>query len=51
MPNEPFTSHDHIVLLIPTSYLDSPPSWLSDNFTIMQGGVHTGLFMTLYKSE
>jgi hypothetical protein len=33
---------DHVILLIPHSQLGSPPQWLSDAFTILDGGVHEG---------
>jgi len=32
---------DHIVILLPYSELVSPPSWLTSNFTITPGGVHS----------
>lgn len=31
---------DHIVLLVPYSYLHHPPNWINDNFTLSPGGVH-----------
>jgi hypothetical protein len=33
---------DHIVLLLSTPDFENPPPWLSDNFTIIEGGTHTG---------
>ncbi|PNP43323.1 hypothetical protein TGAM01_v202725 [Trichoderma gamsii] len=33
---------DHVILLIPHSQLISLPQWLSDTFTILDGGVHEG---------
>lgn len=33
---------DHVILLIPHSQLISLPQWLSDAFTILDGGVHEG---------
>jgi hypothetical protein len=33
---------DHIVLLISTPDFENPPPWLSENFTITEGGTHTG---------
>jgi len=33
---------DHIVLLVSTSFFDSPPTWLTSNFTITPGGNHIG---------
>jgi len=32
---------DHIVLLIPYATLLSPPSWLTENFTLTPGGTHS----------
>lgn len=32
---------DHIIILLPYSQLVSPPSWVTDNFTISPGGVHS----------
>jgi hypothetical protein len=31
---------DHIILLVPYSYLTSPPEWISQNFTLSPGGRH-----------
>lgn len=31
---------DHVVILLPYDYLDNPPSWIKDNFTISPGGRH-----------
>lgn len=31
---------DHVVILLPYKDLESPPSWLTDNFTITPGGRH-----------
>lgn len=33
---------DHLVLLLSTPDFENPPPWLSDNFTIIEGGTHTG---------
>lgn len=33
---------DHIVLLLSTPDFENPPAWLSENFTIIEGGTHTG---------
>jgi len=33
---------DHIVLLLSTSDFEDPPSYLANNFTIIEGGTHTG---------
>lgn len=38
---EPATQLDHVVILLPYSYLASPPSWLIENFTLSPGGRHT----------
>ena len=34
--------HDHIVLLLSPEDFENPPSWLGDNFTIVEGGLHAG---------
>ncbi|PVH87674.1 glyoxalase-like protein [Cadophora sp. DSE1049] len=36
------TQIDHIVLLVPTPFFESPPAWLTENFTITPGGYHNG---------
>jgi hypothetical protein len=33
-------SLDHVVVLLPYDYLENPPSWIKDNFTISPGGRH-----------
>ncbi|WVF68291.1 hypothetical protein IAT40_003056 [Kwoniella sp. CBS 6097] len=33
---------DHVVVLLPLDHLRNPPSWLTDNFTIIPGGKHAG---------
>lgn len=33
---------DHVVLLLSPQDFDNPPSWLSKNFNISEGGVHAG---------
>ncbi|UKZ91112.1 uncharacterized protein TrAFT101_006108 [Trichoderma asperellum] len=38
----PESVFDHVILLIPHSQLISLPQWLSDAFTILEGGVHEG---------
>ncbi|RFU72760.1 glyoxalase bleomycin resistance dioxygenase superfamily [Trichoderma arundinaceum] len=38
----PESVFDHVILLIPYSQLSSPPKWLSDAFTILDGGLHEG---------
>ncbi|KAJ4513092.1 hypothetical protein HRR78_002939 [Exophiala dermatitidis] len=35
-------SHDHVILLLDTPDFENPPAWLSDNFQIIEGGVHAG---------
>lgn len=32
---------DHLILLVSTADFLNPPTWLSDNFTIIEGGVHS----------
>jgi hypothetical protein len=34
---------DHIVLLVSKEDFANPPAWLSSNFTILEGGVHSGI--------
>lgn len=31
---------DHVIILVPYSWLSSPPSWITTNFTITPGGRH-----------
>ncbi|TFB06896.1 hypothetical protein CCMA1212_001121 [Trichoderma ghanense] len=38
----PESVFDHVILLVPHEQLVSPPHWLSDAFTILDGGVHEG---------
>ena len=38
---------DHVVLLLSPKDFENPPSWLSDNFNILEGGVHAGCY-TIY---
>ncbi|KAL6864019.1 glyoxalase-like domain-containing protein [Trichoderma novae-zelandiae] len=33
---------DHVILLVPHEQLVSPPQWLSNAFTLLDGGVHEG---------
>ncbi|KAI6611922.1 hypothetical protein MCOR07_010036 [Pyricularia oryzae] len=33
---------DHIVILVPPRVLHDLPAWLTDNFTVITGGVHAG---------
>lgn len=40
--SSPESVFDHVILLIPHAQLVSPPKWLSDAFTILDGGVHEG---------
>ncbi|KIY00237.1 uncharacterized protein Z520_03922 [Fonsecaea multimorphosa CBS 102226] len=35
-------SFDHVILLLDTPDFENPPPWLSDNFTIIEGGTHAG---------
>lgn len=35
------TQLDHIIILVSPSDFENVPSWLSDNFTIIEGGTHT----------
>ena len=35
---------DHVVLLLSPKDFENPPSWLSDNFNILEGGVHAGCY-------
>ncbi|RMD43580.1 hypothetical protein DV735_g1580, partial [Chaetothyriales sp. CBS 134920] len=37
-----YCCHDHVVLLIDPKDFDTLPSWLSDNFRIVEGGTHKG---------
>ena len=37
-----YCCHDHVVVLVETKDLENPPSWLNDNFNIIEGGEHTG---------
>ena len=41
MSSTPKAIIDHIVILLPYSELVSPPSWLTNNFTITPGGIHS----------
>jgi hypothetical protein len=34
---------DHIVLLVSQKDFDNPPPWLSNNFKVLEGGVHSGI--------
>ena len=42
---------DHIVLLVSTEDFEAPPPWLSDNFTILDGGNHEGMFQLIILSQ
>jgi hypothetical protein len=33
---------DHVTILLSEEEFSSPPNWLTDNFTILDGGDHTG---------
>ena len=37
-----YCCHDHIVLLVDSKDFEDPPSWLKDNFHVIEGGEHTG---------
>lgn len=37
-------AHDHVVLLLDKADFESPPAWLSDNFNIIEGGTHAGMY-------
>lgn len=39
-PKAAKTCLDHIIILVPYGYLESPPKWVTDNFTITPGGRH-----------
>ena len=39
---------DHVVLLLSPEDFENPPPWLSDNFNILEGGVHAGRFTICY---
>ena len=41
---------DHVVLLLSTQDFENPPSWLSDNFNILEGGVHAGELITAFST-
>ncbi|KIX02048.1 uncharacterized protein Z518_07987 [Rhinocladiella mackenziei CBS 650.93] len=34
--------HDHVILLLDTPDFENPPTWLSENFNIIEGGTHAG---------
>lgn len=36
-------AHDHIVLLLNTPEFENLPSWLTENFNIIEGGIHAGM--------
>ncbi|KAK3368497.1 glyoxalase family protein [Podospora didyma] len=42
MPASVSPTLDHIVLLLPPQVLTNVPSWLTDSFTIINGGQHAG---------
>jgi hypothetical protein len=33
---------DHVVVVVPAAFLAMPPSWLTNEFTVLPGGRHTG---------
>lgn len=37
----PLTQIDHVVVLVPYADLQSPPRWVTDNFTLTPGGRHS----------
>jgi hypothetical protein len=37
-----YCCHDHIVFLLDKADFENAPSWLGDNFTIIEGGTHRG---------
>ena len=39
---------DHVVLLLSPQDFQTPPSWLSENFNILEGGVHAGCSTIFY---
>ncbi|KAL7927965.1 hypothetical protein ACQKWADRAFT_278348 [Trichoderma austrokoningii] len=38
----PVSRIDHVTILLSEEEFKNPPAWLSDNFTIIEGGKHTG---------
>ncbi|RMZ76925.1 hypothetical protein DV737_g4623, partial [Chaetothyriales sp. CBS 132003] len=42
MAQDSYCCHDHIVLLLDSKDFETVPSWLSDNFSIIEGGTHKG---------
>ena len=38
-------AQDHVVLLLSPQDFEHPPLWLSENFNILEGGVHAGWFI------
>lgn len=41
MTTAPKAQIDHLIILLPYADIVSPPSWLTNNFTITPGGVHS----------
>lgn len=39
----PTSRIDHVTIILSEEEYNNPPSWLSDNFTIIEGGKHTGV--------
>ena len=33
---------DHVILLLDTEEFENPPSWLMENFNVIEGGTHAG---------
>lgn len=42
---------DHITILLTPQDFDSPPSWLTENFTLLDGGIHTSIIRALSSSR
>jgi hypothetical protein len=39
---ESYCCHDHIVLLVDKEDFENPPSWIKNNFHVIEGGEHAG---------
>lgn len=35
-------SFDHVIILLDTPDFENPPAWLTENFTVIEGGTHAG---------
>ncbi|RMZ92483.1 hypothetical protein DV736_g303, partial [Chaetothyriales sp. CBS 134916] len=42
MAHVPYCCHDHVVLLLDSTAFETVPSWLNDNFRVIEGGTHQG---------